>query len=303
MTHGVVKTRSMNHDAASCNRLRTKQRVKMKRNLPSKPKKSDKRKQQPSRNHAWSQVDPDHEFDVDDEVREFPGYVSVHEQHQRAEHALATLRSQGELLTPVRASKKAIATSVWGRAWCRHLETWSDYETRLPRGRSYLRQGCVLDLQISNGGIQARVQGSQLYTVQIRFQPLEPEHWDAVKQRCRGGIDSLIDLLQGKLPQSVMQSLTDPDYGVFPPAHAIKMSCTCLDDADLCKHVAAVLYGVGIRLDQEPTALFVLRNVDHSELLEDAVENALSPPAIDETQLKEEDLEALFNLELDPDDP
>ena len=163
----------------------------MKRKLPSKPKMSDTPKPQPSRTRAWRQADPDHEFDFDEEVREFPRYVPIDKQQQRAEHALATLRRQRHRLIPVRASKKAIATSVWGRAWCRHLETWSDYETRLPRGRSYLRQGCVLDLQISTGRIEARVQGSQLYTVHIRFQPLESELWETVKQRCRGGKKSL----------------------------------------------------------------------------------------------------------------
>ena len=269
----------------------------MKQKVPLKHPKPNKR-QQPARK-IRTPMQPDEAFDAVGDFHEFPRYISVDEQQWRATCALESLRSQGEPLNPVRTSHKAIAISVWGRAWCRHLETWSDYASRLPRGRSYLRQGCVLDLQIGAGGIEARVQGRHLYTVHIRFQPLDSELWEAVKQRCRGGIDSLFDLLQGKLPKSLMQTLTDPHYGIFPPASAIKMSCTCLDDADLCKHLAAVLYGIGVRLDQEPTVLFLLRRIDHRELLQDAVENALELQAPEPTTLKDQDLEALFGLEID----
>lgn len=251
-----------------------------------------------SRARRWR--DHEDEAPVWTDFSDFPEYVSVSERRLRAEQAARTLADAGETLTPVRASAKGIATSVWGRAWCRHLEHYSDYASRLPRGRSYLRNGCVLDLSLQRGQIHAKVQGTRLYEIEIRCQELDPEHWSTVRQSCQGSIDSLLDLLQGQLTPAVMQVITDPERGIFPQPHEIRLSCTCPDWADMCKHVAAVLYGVAIRLDTDPAALFLLRGVNHHELLLDAVNKGLE--AHDQTSaLVDADLGAMFGIDLEDD--
>ena len=157
--------------------------------------------------------------------------------------------------------------TFWGKAWCANLEIYSDYANRLPRGRSYVKNGSVLDLQIKPGEVYAKVAGSQLYQVTIRINQVPQAQWQALGKDCVGAIDSLVELLQGKLSTAVMQRLCEPKTGLFPPPKEIAMQCSCPDWATLCKHVAAVLYGVGVRLDQQPELLFALRKVDAQDLL------------------------------------
>ncbi len=194
-------------------------------------------------------------------------YVPVSEKKRRAQAKIKKLQKEGEQVRPVVATARSIATTFWGKAWCRNLESYSDYEYRLPRGRSYLRQGAVLDLQVSAGEVKAKVMGSYLYEIKIRIVPLEPKAWKRIKKACAGGIASTIELLQGRLSDHVMKVITEPGQGLFPAPNEIKLDCSCPDWADMCKHVAAVMYGVGVRLDERPELLFTLRNVDPLELI------------------------------------
>jgi uncharacterized Zn finger protein len=150
------------------------------------------------------------------------------------------------------------------------LEAYSDYANRLPRGRSYVRNGSVVHLEVSQGKVTARVSGSSLYKIEIKIKPLAPSLWKSIQTECAGKIDSLIELLQGKLSSSVMQIVTRPERGLFPTPKEIELDCSCPDWADLCKHVAASLYGVGARLDQSPELLFLLRGVDPADLISQA---------------------------------
>lgn len=197
-------------------------------------------------------------------------YVSVSERKRRAEEKRRKLEKKGERFEPVLASARSIATTFWGRAWCRNLEHYSDYEYRLPRGRSYLRHGAVLDLRLAAGEVKARVMGSELYTITVRIAALEPDAWRKIRSACAGGIASTIELLQGRLSDHVMAVITEPGKGLFPAPAEIKLDCSCPDWADMCKHVAAVLYGVGVRLDERPELLFTLRGVDPLELIAEA---------------------------------
>jgi uncharacterized Zn finger protein len=201
---------------------------------------------------------------------QWPAYVSVAERRRRAERKLAQLRKKGEPVAPVKIEGRAIATSFWGKSWCRNLERYSDYATRLPRGRCYLRNGSVLDLRIAPGKVAAMVAGSDLYKVKVTIDPIALSRWKSICRDCAGGIDSLIELLQGRLAKGVMERVCREGDGLFPAPGEIKLSCSCPDSADMCKHVAAVLYGVGARLDEAPRLLFMLRGVDESELLADA---------------------------------
>ena len=123
-------------------------------------------------------------------------------------------------------------------------------------------------LEIAEAEVRAFVMGRALYEVDIEIDPLRTSLWRALKRRCAGRIGSLLELLQGRLSDRVMAEVSDPERGLFPRPKQIRLSCTCPDWAVMCKHVAAVLYGVGARLDEQPELLFVLRGVDHQELID-----------------------------------
>ncbi len=195
---------------------------------------------------------------------------------------------------------RAIATSFWGKSWCSNLERYSDFENRLPRGRTYVRNGSVVDLQIARGTVSALVSGSDLYTVTITIAPVAATRWKAICRDCAGTINSLVELLQGRLSKGVMDRVCREGDGLFPAPKEIKLSCSCPDWAAMCKHVAAVLYGVGARLDEKPALLFELRGVDESELLANAggeVSLKKSAPATAKL-LDDGDVAALFGLEM-----
>ncbi len=197
----------------------------------------------------------------------FAPYVSVAEKRQRSEKEAAKLTKKGQTLSPVRLETKTIARSFWGKSWCENLESYSDFANRMPRGRSYVRNGSVLHLDIRQGEIEALVAGSSLYKVKVRIKPVEKKRWATLCRASAGSIGSLLELLQGKLSERVMGIMTHRETGLFPAPREIELDCSCPDWADMCKHVAAVLYGVGARLDEKPELLFLLRHVDHRELI------------------------------------
>lgn len=197
----------------------------------------------------------------------FRPYVSVAQRRAKAQKKLQAMSKKGYAASPVVIQGRKIATTFWGQAWCDNLEAYSDFANRLPRGRTYARNGSVIDLQIAAGQVKAMVSGSELYNVTIDFKSLAKAFWTEIKTRCAGQIGSLVDLLQGKLSPDVMSVVTCREKGLFPKPSEIGMKCTCPDWATMCKHVAAVLYGVGARLDRQPELLFKLRQVDHLELI------------------------------------
>lgn len=229
-------------------------------------------------------------------------YVSVGQRRANAAKHAQKLAKKGQTLAPVKIEGRAIASTFWGKSWCAHLESFSDYANRLPRGRTYVRNGSVIDLQIAPGKITAMIMGSELYRGTISIAPLAPKRWKAIKAECAGKIDSLVALLQGRLSDPVMRVITDRDKGHFPAPAEIKLQCSCPDSANLCKHLAAVLYGVGARLDARPELLFVLRGVDHLELIGAAADAPALAAAganaegsgLDATQLSD-----VFGIEID----
>ncbi len=194
-------------------------------------------------------------------------YVSAAARRQAADRRVAKMQKGGQMLSPVAASRGAIAKSFWGKAWCRNLERYSDYSNRLPRGRTYLRNGSVIDLKIGPGEVTAQVMGSSLYRITVSIRQVAAAHWQAIARDCARSIDTLVELLQGQLSTSVMERITRPGTGLFPSPTEISFSCSCPDSAAMCKHVAATLYGIGARLDSAPELLFGLRKVDAKELI------------------------------------
>jgi uncharacterized Zn finger protein len=204
-------------------------------------------------------------------------YVPVAERRAKAAKKMDALRKKGMNIQPVVIEGQKIAKSFWGKAWCDHLDSFGDYSNRLPRGRTYVRNGSVCHLDVSKGKVEATVSGSSLYSVTMSIETLAAAKWQNVKKRCTGGIGSLLELLQGKLSDEIMAVVTDHSQGLFPGPREIKYQCTCPDYAGMCKHIAAVIYGIGARLDKRPELLFVLRGVDHEELIDaDAASAAVS---------------------------
>jgi uncharacterized Zn finger protein len=203
-------------------------------------------------------------------------YVPVARRRQQATKRMDSLRKKGVDIQPVQIDGRQIAKTFWGEAWCDHLESFSDFANRLPRGRTYVRNGSVCHLAIEKGKIEAKVSGSDMYTVQIEIKTLPPKKWSDVKQRCTGQIGSLLELLQGNLSDHVMGVVTDRHNGLFPLPGEMSLKCSCPDWAVMCKHVAAVLYGVGARLDNKPELLFKLRGLNHEELIAADAEAAVS---------------------------
>ena len=225
-------------------------------------------------------------------------YVSVAERRRQAEAESKRRRKQGQALSPVQVEGRLIARTFWGKAWCTNLEGYSDYDNRLPRGRTYVRNGSVIDLQIGPGQVQALVQGSELYKITVTVKPVEDRAWAALRQDCAGSIGSLVELLQGKLSQGVMERICQRKTGLFPSPQEINLRCSCPDWASMCKHVAAVLYGVGARLDEQPELLFTLRQVDHLQLIAEAGKGLPASAASSDRVLASEDLGDLFGLDL-----
>jgi uncharacterized Zn finger protein/DNA-binding transcriptional regulator YiaG len=226
-------------------------------------------------------------------------YVPVAERRAKAQQRMQKLRKQGKDIQPVAIDGRTLARSFWGKGWCHHLESFSDYANRLPRGRTYVRNGSVCHLEVQPGRVEAIVSGSELYQVVIDITALPATSWTAIKSKCAGQIGSMLELLQGTLSEQVMAIVTNQQQGLFPKPGEISLHCSCPDWAVMCKHVAAVLYGVGNRLDTRPELLFVLRHVDAQELItaELAVPDIGAGAAGD--VLADDQLGAIFGIDLD----
>src|ERR1022692_1498167 len=227
-------------------------------------------------------------------------YVPAAARRRKAEREVAKRKKQGQTVSPVIIEGRTIAKTFWGKSWCDNLERYSDFANRLPRGRTYVRNGSVIDLQISSGEIKALVSGSEIYEVAVKVAPVTKARWRSICKDCAGAIDSLVELLQGRLSTGVMERICREKTGLFPSPVEIQLSCSCPDWASMCKHVAAVLYGIGARLDQQPELLFRLHELDEKELITKA-SGALSlakKGAVPGKILRSDDLSELFGLDM-----
>jgi uncharacterized Zn finger protein len=227
-------------------------------------------------------------------------YVPVAEKRAKAEREVARLRKTGRAVSPVVTEGRRIARTFWGKAWCDNLERYADFENRLPRGRSYVWNGLVIDLAISRGKVEALVYGSEIYNVTIEIALPSATRWQSICKDCAGSVGSLVELLQGKFSTHVMQRVCRKADGLFPAPAEMKLSCSCYDWAELCKHKAAALYGVGARLDADPDILFTLRGVNRDELLSNAGGDLdlARAPSNAERVLEDADMAALFGIDM-----
>lgn len=193
---------------------------------------------------------------------------------RNAETTVKKEKARGKQLEPVNISGRTIVKSWWGQSWCDNLERYADYGSRLERGKRYVRSGAVVDLKIHFGKIQARVQGRRKtpYKVEIRISPLSEERCQKIMERCGRRIENLEGLIAGNFPDELKEIFLEEE-GLFPAPKEISFSCSCPDWALLCKHVAAVLYGVGARLDESPLLFFELRGIDAGRFIDVALQS------------------------------
>ena len=236
----------------------------------------------------------------------FPEYVSVAEKRRKAQKSVEKLRKKNPDICPVIIAGTKLTKTWWGKSWNDNLESYSDFANRIGRGRGYVRHGAVLDLKITQGEIKALVQGSvsKPYQVTVSIQPLSEKIWQGITKNCGGKIDSLQELMVGKFPKTLSEVFTAKGKGLFPASKEIRLQCSCPDGAYMCKHVAAALYGVGARLDDDPTLFFVLRDVKVDDLISEAIsqktETLLKKSKVKSRRIIEEtDIADLFGIEME----
>lgn len=208
----------------------------------------------------------------------YPKQESAASKKAKASKNLEKLKKKDPSVEPVIIEGRALTKTWWGKAWNANLESYADYENRIDRGKSYVRSNAVLDLKIIKSRIFAKVQGSRAkpYDVVIQIDALSKEKWEKIAALCNHRIDSLEQLLEGTFPKEFEVLFTDRKYGLFPSPKEIHFGCSCPDWANMCKHIAAVLYGVGSRLDSNPLLFFELRAVDGHELVKKSLEKKVA---------------------------
>jgi uncharacterized Zn finger protein len=206
-----------------------------------------------------------------------PEYVSV---AKRKAIALAQIEKYRDLMPsilPVVVKGEAITYTWWGKAWTKNLKSYGQYRNRLQRGSFYVRHGFVIDLQIESGLVHALVQGTEAepYHVTIKIKALPQAKWQLIFEQCQHQIESVDELLKGNFPKSLVSMFVLKGSGLFPSPEEISFSCTCADKADMCKHIAATLYGIGVRFDENALLFFELRNIEFESLIKKSIEDQM----------------------------
>ncbi|MBW2450067.1 MAG: hypothetical protein JRE92_06565 [Deltaproteobacteria bacterium] len=236
----------------------------------------------------------------------YPRYVSVAEKRAKAARKLKQLRKKNPAIQPIVLEGSTIAKTWWGKSWNLNLERYADYSNRIGRGRSYVRHGAVLDLQISAGQVNSLVQGSRSkpYAVTIKIKAITKKIWKNMKAACAGKLDSLPELLSGKFPKALGEVFTAQGRGLFPSPQEIGFDCSCPDWADMCKHVAATLYGIGTRLDDDAGLFFKLRKVKIDDLIQQTLKDQ-SYKLLEKAEkmgpgkIAESDLSGMFGIDME----
>jgi uncharacterized Zn finger protein len=208
---------------------------------------------------------------------DYPEYVPVSVKKEKAQRQIEKLRKKNPNLAPIIIEGRTIAHTWWGKAWNDNLELYADYSNRLARGRSYIRSGAVLDVQIETGRVTALVQGSRRtpYTVQVQIDALSDRQLESIAKLCDQRITDLEELLVGRFPKELQELFTLKGQGLFPTNKEIHFDCTCPDWASMCKHVTATLYGIGARFDGDPTLFFTLRDIDFGSLIKKTIDQKM----------------------------
>lgn len=231
--------------------------------------------------------------------------MNAEELQKKARESVLSAKNKGKTMHPIVIEGKGIAKSWWGQAWCKNIEQYADYASRIERGKRYVRSGAVVDLVIKSGKVFARVQGTRKtpYKVEIKISPLKEENCDQIIERCGSQIETLQELVNGNFPTE-LQDIFTGEHGLFPTPREISFNCSCPDWALMCKHVSAALYGIGVKLDENPFLFFELRGIDANRFIDvaiqDHVETMLDHADLEPTERAMDDscIESLFGLKL-----
>ena len=148
----------------------------------------------------------------------FYSQPTTSELKRKLEASRKSAEKKGKVLDPVVIRGRSIANSWWGQAWCANLERYADFESRLERGKRYVKTGAVIDLKIGKGKILAKVQGSRKtpYKAEIRISPLSEERCQEIIGKCGQRVENLEKLLAGDFPMELKELFTERD-GLFSP--------------------------------------------------------------------------------------
>lgn len=204
-------------------------------------------------------------------------YETKAEKSRRIEEKLQRLRKTDPNITPLEIVGNTIAKSWWGKAWGKNLESYADYKSRLSRGKNYVKQGAILDLKIEEGKVNAKISGSgsKIYDCEIHIEKLSDDRMKKILEHCQNKISTLDALLTGDFSEELLELFQDKSYGLFPSPEDISFGCDCPDVANMCKHIAATLYGVGAKFDDDPLFFFELRQIKSEKLIQKSVEKKL----------------------------
>lgn len=211
---------------------------------------------------------------------------------------------------PVIIDGRIIAKTWWGRSWCDNIDRYADNYNRLDRGKKYVRSNAVVDLQLEGGKVTAKVIGSgrKPYDVEVFIQPLRKDKYEHILAECEGKLESLAALEEGKFPTEYKELFTAEGDGLFPSLGEIKFYCSCPDSSRVCKHIAAVLYAIGRRLDDDPLIFFSLRGIDVKSFSETVIKkeamrlwNSSTLEISKDREIAEDKAMKLFGYEKAPD--
>ena len=226
--------------------------------------------------------------------------MTVAQRKEQIQLLIARMREKGENIAPISLSGQKIAKSFWGKAWCDNIDNFADYQSRLRVARNYLRHGAVIDLKISENKITSLVSGSELYQVEIKFKALDEYQLKEFHNEISKNITSVIDLLNGNITDEIIEIICHEDYGLFPKENEIILDCNCPDYADVCKHIAATMYAVGIKLDDDPELFFTLRGIElNDNFFANNINILTSPDVIEAEELSLDDAAEMFGIEFD----
>jgi len=191
----------------------------------------------------------------------------------------------------IKAQSKKFGQTWWASKWLAALERLVD-SARLGRGRSYARSGQVLNIDITPGRVESRVQGSRPspYQVQIEIKPLSNKEWDKVADAMASQAIFAAKLLAGEMPQDIEEAFKQAGVNLFPASRGdLKTQCSCPDSSNPCKHIAAVYYLLGEQFDADPFLIFRLRGKSKDDIMALLRARRSSPaPVADKARRKRE---------------
>ena len=169
-----------------------------------------------------------------------------------------------------KSERGAIGETWWSKRWIAVLESF-DLGARLTRGRSYARKGQVVSIDIANGVVKAKVQGSapKPYNVTIKLKPLTDADWDQVTDAMSAQAIFAAKLLAGEMPTNIEEAFNAAHVSLFPTrGDDLETACSCPDWSNPCKHIAAVYYILAEQFDEDPFLIFKLRGRTKEQIID-----------------------------------